>query len=466
MINWWVVMRKHLFDFGVSQYLLRRHDMRISLVLLAVLAVFAEFSAYGDVLKESYTLSEAVQYALKNNPRLAALHKDMEISTYTIDEAKGERLPGLNLIGGTTGSRYDLPILPITGAPFEGGFPEFDNPVYEVGVSLNLPVYTGGRLSRQVKIAEISKSIAEDGLTFDRQELVFNVTAIYYKILALQKVLEANEKRVSQLEAHKRDVELFLEAGNVPRLDLLQTETGLAHARHNALIVRHNLESAYELLKNFMGIGDPDAKISVFPEVMNKRYPDIRESRESAFALRPDYSALLKKQEVAYERVGLMAGKRLPSVNLYGEYTENSGNDFDLKENWVVSLRLTVPLFDGGVIKAQVNREWKRLEKIKEEERALRLRILRQIKDAYLGIDNAQERIDALTKAIEAAEETLRIECLKYEAGAGTSTDVIDAQTALLRARVEYYQGIYDKEIAVASLEKAIGKDIYKEVAE
>jgi len=292
------------------------------------------------------------------------------------------------------------------------------------------------------------------------------VTSIYYRILELERVLDASWKRVIQLETHKKDVELFLKAGNVPRVDLLNTETGLAHARYSALIVKHNLESARELLKNFMGIEDPDMEIPVVPETMKRRYPDIRESREKAFSLRPDYSVVLKKQEMADERVGLMSGERLPSVNLYGEYTGNSGNDFDFREDWLVSLRLTMPIFDGGVTKTRINRERKKLEKIKEEERAVRLKILREIKDAHLGIDNARERIEVLTKAIETAEETLRIERLKYGAGAGTSTDVIDAQTALLRARVEYYQGIYDKDIAIAALDKAIGRDRYKEVSE
>ncbi|HDO35938.1 MAG TPA: TolC family protein [Nitrospirae bacterium] len=439
--------------------------MRKVIVLLTIWAV-AGHSAYGETQNKSYSLSEAVEYALRNNPRLAALHMDIEIENYAIDEAKGGRLPRVNLIGSAIRSRYDRPVLPISGSPFEGGFPEFDNPIYDIGVSFNLPIYMGGRLSRQVKIAEISKSIAEDALAFDRLELVFNLTSIYYKILELEKVLEASEKRVSQLETHKKDVELFLKAGNVPRVDLLNTETGLAHARHSALIVKQNLESAYELLKDFMGIEDVDAEISVVPEIMKRTYPDIQESREKAFSLRADYKAVLKKQKMADERVKLLSGKRLPFVNLYGEYTENSGNNFNFKEDWYVSLRLTIPIFDGGVIKTQINKARKELEKIKEKKRALRLKILREIKDAHLGIENARERMEVLSKGIETAEEILRIERLKYEAGAGTSTDVIDAQTALLRAKVEYYQGIYDKDIAIAALDKAIGKDGYKEVPE
>ncbi|MEC4686446.1 MAG: TolC family protein [Nitrospirota bacterium] len=434
------------------------------IIMLLTCAVFAGnlasgHLAYGEMRKESYTLSEAVQYALENNPRLAALQMDIEIEDYSIDEAKGGRFPRVDFIGNTIRSRYDRPVLPITGSPMEGGFPEFDNPTYEVGVSFNFPVYMGGRLKRQVRIAEISKSIVEDAFALGRQELIFNVTSIYYKILELEKILEASEKRVSQLEAHKKDVELFLKAGNVPRIDLLNTETGLSHARHSALLVKHNIESAYELLKSFMGIEDVDTEISVVPEIMNRTYPDIAESREKAFSCRPDYKAVLKKERMAAERVRLLSGKRHPLVSLHGKYTENAGSNFDFREDWYVSLRLTIPVFDGGVIKTQVNRARKEAEKIKEQERALRLKILREIKDAHLGIENALERMEVLSKGIETAEEILRIEQLKYKAGTGTNTDVLDAQTALLRARVEYYQGIYDKDIAIAALDKAIGMD-------
>lgn len=433
--------------------------MKKVIVLLVIWAAFAGHPAYGEPPNKSYTLSEAVEYALRNNPRLAALHMDIEIEDYAIDEARGERFPRVDLTGSTIRSRYDRPVLPITGLPMEGGFPEFDNPTYEVGVSFNLPVYMGGRLKRQVRIAEISKSIAEDAFALGRQELIFNVTSIYYKILELEKILEASEKRVSQLEAHKKDVELFLKAGNVPRIDLLNTETGLSHARHSALLVKHNIESAYELLKNFMGIEDVGAEISVVPEIMKSTYPDIAESRGKAFSYRPDYKAVLKKERMAAERVRLLSGKRHPLVSLQGKYTENAGSNFDFREDWYVSLRLTIPVFDGGVIKTQVNRARKEAEKIKEQERALRLKILREIKDAHLGIENARERMEVLSKGIETAEEILRIEQLKYKAGTGTNTDVLDAQTALLRARVEYYQGIYDKDIAIAALDKAIGMD-------
>ena len=98
--------------------------------------------------------------------------------------------------------------------------------------------------------------------------------------------------------------------------------------------------------------------------------------------------------------------------------------------------------------------------KAREEERALRLDISREVRDAYLSIENAAKRIEVAEKAIASAKESARIEQIRYKAGAGTSTDVIAAQTALLRAETDYYLALYDKAIARALLRKAAGEEL------
>ena len=92
----------------------------------------------------------------------------------------------------------------------------------------------------------------------------------------------------------------------------------------------------------------------------------------------------------------------------------------------------------GGLISSEIDKERTELHKAIEEERSLRLSITRDIRDAHLSIANALERIEVTGKAIESARENLRVEVLKYDTGAGTSTDVIDARTAMLRAEADY----------------------------
>jgi outer membrane protein len=83
-----------------------------------------------------------------------------------------------------------------------------------------------------------------------------------------------------------------------------------------------------------------------------------------------------------------------------------------------------------------------------------------------LSIINAQERIEVTRRTIESAKENLRVELLKYETGAGTNTDVIDARTVLLRTETDYYQALFDEESAFAYYKKAVGEDVYDEEAQ
>ncbi|MBI5055670.1 MAG: TolC family protein [Nitrospirae bacterium] len=436
----------------------------MKMVFITLCVILASHTAFAADDAKSFTLKEVIEFGLKNNPNIIQASRNIEIETYGIDKAKGEKMPRLDFNSGVARSRYASPITPISGSPLSGSaFPEFDNNIYDYGISLAVPLYRGGRLDRGVRIAELKKYLSEDILVMSRQELAHNLTSIYFKILQFEKLLEASEASEKQIEGHRKNVELFLKAGAAARVELLKTETELAHASQNTLIIKNNIESAYYLLKTFMGIDDTNMRISVVHgHYFDDNYTSVEEAYRKALSRRPDYKAVLKRQKIAAERIKLTEGKRYPSVNLTGEYTDRSGDDFEFRENWNLAIRLSVPIFDGGIISAEVNKDKKEAEKVREEERSSRQEIMREINDSYLNMENAVKRIDVGVVAIESAKENLRIERLKYETGSGTNTDVLDAQTLLLRAEADYYQAVYDKNIAAASLRKAVGEDIYQ----
>ena len=304
----------------------------------------------------------------------------------------------------------------------------------------------------------MKKAVAEDNYRANRQDLTYNLTSVYYKILQLQKVLVSNQASVTQLESHRRDVEEFLRVGTAPRLDLLKTQVELAHGKENVLVVKNNLESAFDMLKNLMGMDDMSLAVSIVDEpVSQDTCPTEEEAVSTALEIRPDYRAVGKRKKIAEEQIKLQWGRHLPDIYGSGHYTKDAGEATSWKEDWSVGLRLTIPLFDGGLIRADVNRARVDLEKVKEEERGLRQSITREVKDAILDIRIASERVEVAEKAIESAREALRVERLKYGTGSGTTTDVLDAQTALLRAETDYYQAAYDRETSLASLRKAMG---------
>lgn len=414
---------------------------------------------------ERFTLSDAIAYALKNNPKVRISAKDIETETYGIDAAQAERMPKIDFGSSASRYRYPAPLTPpVISGPFGAGLdiPEYSRNVYEAGGSLKLPIFKGGRLHRAVVVAELKKAIAEDNFITSQQELIFNLSSVFYKIAELEKLLISTDGTVKQIEAHKRDVEIFHKTGAVPYIDLLKTDVQLAHAIEQRLAVKNNLESAYELMKNLMGMDDMGQQIAVkYHEVPQPLLPSLEESLTTSFAQRPEYKAVAKKKMIFEERVKIAKGKRLPDVYVGGEYGGKAGDGFGFKENWYFGASLTIPVFDGGLISAEVNKERTELQKVLEEERSIRLAITREVRDAYLNIIHARERIEVAEKSIESARENARVENLKYQTGAGTNTDYLDAQTDLLKTEADYYRALFDEEAARASLRKAIGETAY-----
>ncbi len=410
-----------------------------------------------------YTLASIIDYALKNNPRLRMSERDVSAETYGINAAKAERMPRVDFGSDVMKYRYPMPLTPIVLSDPVGpniDLPDFERNIYGMGGYFRMPLFKGGRLVRGVGVAEMKKSVARDNYAATKHDLIYNLTSVYYKISQLEKVYKANDATVKQLEAHKGNVEKYLRVGTVPYLDLLKTDVELSHGRERRLLVQNNLESAYELLKTLMGIDDMNVKISIKHQTQPEdKYPDLDESVNKAFSSRPEFQAVTKKKKISEERIKIAWGKRLPDIYATGEYGGKAGDGFGFKENWNFGLKLLLPVFDGGLIQSEIDKEKNELEKIKEEERFVKLAITREVRDAHLGIVNAKERVEVTEKAIASAKESLRVELIKYDTGSNTSTDVIDAQTAFLRAETDFYQAKYDKEVAFAGLRKAIGEE-------
>lgn len=439
--------------------------MKVLIVIAVSAALFCGVARGEEVeTAERYTLSAIIRYGLEHNPALRMSRKTVEGERYGIDAARAERMGRLDIGGGYTRYRYPSPLTPIViTLPLTAGtsIPEFERNIYDGGVFFRLPLFKGGRLKRGVQVAELKKTVAEDGYTYTAQELVYNLSSLYFKILQLEKTLEASNASVVQLTRHREQVQTFLKAGTVPVLDLLKTDVELSHVKENRLLVRNGIDTAVELLKTLMGMDDMQKRIALQEETMATPVSgSVEEDISSALNRRPDYRAVAGKRKIAEERVKMAQGKRLPDVVAAGDYGGRAGDNMAFKENWNFTIRFALPIFDGGAISTEVQREKVELERVKEEERAIRLAITREVKDAHVSIRNAGERIDVTSRAITSARENLRVELLKYETGTGTSTDVIDAQTALLRAETEQHQAVFDREIARALLRKAIGDEV------
>lgn len=439
--------------------------MKIKILAIVGIFILPNMVFAGESVT-AYTLPQVIEFALKNEPRLTGLGKDIKAAGYAIDAAKGERWPKVDLGASITRYRYPTATSPIAGSPQNGAFPDFDKDIYDAGVSLKIPVYRGGRLVKNVEIAEISRTVAERAFHQGSQELVFNLTSVYYKILELEALLTAQDQMVKQLEEHRRVADQLVKAGTAAQVELMKTDVELAHSRQQALTTRNAIAATYALLRSLMGVDDSSPQFAIAGEApVGKKYPHENEGMKLALLQRPEYQKAKARSELQQARLELTSGKRLPSLDVIGEFIEKAGDSFSFKDNWNIGLRLSFPLFDGGTTRAEINKGTAEFERSQEELRAVRLLIVREVKEAFLSVADAESRVVVSKEAIGSAEENLRVEQLKYEAGEGTTKEVIDAQTALLRAKTDWHQASYDLLTSQAALEKALGSNINEEVA-
>ena len=119
---------------------------------------------------------------------------------------------------------------------------------------------------------------------------------------------------------------------------------------------------------------------------------------------------------------------------------------------------LDIPLFRAGGIEADIRKQKAQYNSAKQRLRELKLQIRLEVQTATKNVTSARERVGATQKSIAQANESLRIERLKYESGKASITDVLDVQAELLKSQRNYYKALADYYISQRQLQLAKGQ--------
>jgi outer membrane protein len=126
---------------------------------------------------------------------------------------------------------------------------------------------------------------------------------------------------------------------------------------------------------------------------------------------------------------------------------------------WGVSLNLTVPLFSGFYTVAQQQDAVALLGAVEARENNQKLQIGKEVDSAWLGVREASARITSTDSEVAAARENLTLATGRYQEGVGNIIEVTDAQSQALDAETAHIQAVYDYYIALARLDRAVGKE-------
>lgn len=412
------------------------------------------------------SLPDLIRLALERNPRVAAAQHGVGVAAKGVAAATGQRFGRLEFQSqdftyGPLNNKLPMQNLIIDQGKLLQGSPgvaEFNRNLFSFGGVLTIPVYTGGRITNQIRLEEIAERVAADRLTQTRDDLIFNVSSTYYAILQIKEFIKATEKSVERLEESKRIVDARLKVGKAAPADVFKINTRLSAVRQELIRVQNALALAYGALNTLLGVDAvaPPPRI-VDTLAYQSASPDLTKSVDEALARRPDLQGKKKEVEMQEKKIGIALAEALPQVAFNGFAKGLMGDDSKLFDQQFGGIGLSVPLFAGGTIQAKVAQERARLLQLKEESAQLKLEVTQSVQRAYLSTVEAEKRITVAEAARGEAREVLRVEQLKVEVGRGVIENLLDAQAALLQAEQSYTAALADANTARVALAKAVG---------
>jgi outer membrane protein TolC len=431
------------------------------------------FPAKEEALPEALTLERALD-ALKNNPEVAATLWDVSVAGAKLDQAKAARWPTVTYEG--TYTKF-LNSRPLFEARYNGQRRLFTKQQSLGNVILKLPLFTDGRIINEIKAAELVQLAEQNRLSRTRDELLFNVSSAFYSILSQEKVIDSVKFSLQAMQEQRRKMAQMVEVAKAAKVDLLRTEVRVADLEQSLERETNVMEIQKRVLANLTGLDFDKAGLKFAGKLTFEKVKYRPEQLvPQALERRPDFLAARERVESQARRVNVAQAGHYPTVNLVGSYgyrgtglvdvlddrdprhATHRGPFYDDDGN--IGVTLTLPLFEGGRITAKVREEFGALAAAQERLRKLGLQVRQEVETAIVNVDSSSERVKAIEKAIEQARESLRIETLKYNLGAGTVTDVLDAQAALLVTETNYYRALADFRTALARLELAVGGEL------
>lgn len=405
-------------------------------------AAAASTIAPGDHL----SLDQCVEIALRQSPAIQAASGAVTASEGRIGQARSAWYPQLSVEGGY--SKYSLVTDP-TDAKYDQ---------YTASATLTQTLFDFGRTWNTVTVQQKGAAAAGADLRDITSRIVLNVKQAYYGLLRSEKNRDVLKETVGLFEQHLAQAKGFFDAGVKSKFDVTKAEVDLSNARLNLIRAENALRIAQVTLNNAMGLAGPAAFTIEDSLPFRKSAIAFDEARERAFANRPDLQAVVAQREAAEASLSLARKGYYPTLTGSATYTRREEDFPPEPDGWSAGVTLTVPIFSGFLTNGQVKEAKGNLYAARANEETLRQDILLNVQQAYLNLQEAEERVGVAELSVQQAEENYAIAKGRYEAGVGSPIEETDALVALSNAKVNFIAALADYKVAEATLRRAMGE--------
>ena len=415
---------------------------------------------------EVWTVRNAVLFAVRNNPDSRMGKNRIEAAQAAIAMERSSFFPRLDL-----NSRYeqtDNPMYSFGNILNQGAFTnaiDFNNPgrtdTLNMGVRLGYRFFNGGRDLAGLKAAEAQAVSSRMELGAVRAQLAFEVVRTFQLVIQAEELVKARQASVDAITASLAVAQARYREGVLLKADLLDLEVQQATARENLSQAHHTLEVSRRIFLGLMGLDD--GPVALDPAQGNVQEIPRSASLKHRFELKSMEALIL----AAKAKVRQAQGGYYPSVEGYAGYDADTGYVTDGSgDSWQAGVTLQFNLSEGGRTEAEVARASALLAEAQEQKRKTELAIILEVKQAELALQEARERLQITEKSVAQAQESARINRLRFKEGTLLSADLLGVENRLIDAQVRRIAAETSQRIAVAGLRRALGLDQFPEPPE
>jgi outer membrane protein TolC len=423
-----------------------------------MLAVAATAGAQENV--ERLTLAQATERALAASPTLGRLRAGERAAEADARSASAGRLPQVELQAGYT-RQSDVPEVVVGGQTIFPNLP--DN--YRTRVAASVPLFTGGRLSRAIDSARLERTASASDVDAGRRDLVYETATAYWTLATARRSEAVLHDALAAYDAHLQDARNREQVGLAARNEVLavqverdRAELSLLQAQESVAVTEANLSRLVDLPAGTR-IEAAEALEAPAPEA-----DDALALATAALAARPERAAAVARAEAAEQRIRGERGARLPQVSAAAGVDYANPNrrilppSAEWDHTWDVGVNVTWNLFDGGRTGAAIARAEARAaaarEQLAEIDRRIRLEVTQRVQERR----TAGARVALSGRSLESATENRRVAADRYRAGVIPSSELLDAEVALVRAGLDRTSAQATLRLADAALVRATGR--------
>ncbi len=418
-------------------------------------------------IRETYpiTLAEAIAQSLRNNRQLEETRLTLERAEAELREARAALYPNLSV-------RSNLVRTNQNGTR-EVNNDEFNQDVNTTSldgtVELNYNLFSSGRRSAQIKAAEAQIRLNQLEVERIMSELRLNVTEAYYNLQQADEEVRIAKSSVESSQKSLADAQALERAGIGTRFDVIRAQVQLANSQQELNQAISQQQIARRQLARLLSLPQSLNIVAADPVAPGEDWSlSLEESIVLAYKNRAELEQQLVQRDISELQRRAALASLGPQVDLFGNYQyswvnqsgdillSTSGDSTTRQGALAFGARMQWNLYDGGAASARARQQKKNMEIAETRFANQRNQVRFEVEQAFFNLQSNRSNIETAQIALEQAKESLRLARLRFQAGVGTQTDVLTADTELTRAEANLVRAILGYNRSLAAMQRAI----------